>query len=134
MKLSTAASHRSHGAPPGEHWRRKRDESRVGKAARAALEAGGGIGRAKAAWKRAAKSFRGLRFHDLRHQAITELAEAGASDATLMAVAGHMSRRMMEHYSHVRKVAKREMLAKLESGLMAPPTSQPQETNSKFLN
>ena len=28
------------------------------------------------------RPFRGLRFHDLRHQAITEMAEAGASDAT----------------------------------------------------
>ena len=33
------------------------------------------------------------------------MAEAGASDATLMAVAGHMSRRMLEHYSHVRMAA-----------------------------
>jgi len=47
--------------------------------------------------KRATAPIRGLRFHDLRHQAITEMAEAGASDATLMAVAGHMSRRMLEH-------------------------------------
>jgi hypothetical protein len=30
------------------------------------------------------------------------MAEARAPDATLMAVAGHMSRRMLEHYSHVR--------------------------------
>jgi hypothetical protein len=59
-----------------------------------------------------------LRLHDLHHQAITEMAEAGASDATLMAVAGHMSRRMLEHYSHVRMAAKRSALEKLESGLM----------------
>ncbi|MEK7750820.1 MAG: site-specific integrase, partial [Acidobacteriota bacterium] len=75
-------------------------------AAKAALEAGLGIGKAKAAWKRAAQSFIGFRFHDLRHQAITELAEAGAPDATLMALAGHLSRRMLEHYSHVRMAAK----------------------------
>lgn len=55
------------------------------------------------------------------------MAEAGASDATLMAVAGHMSRRMLEHYSHVRMAAKRTALEKLESGLMGPsPTSQPE--------
>lgn len=36
---------------------------------------------AEEARKRAAEPFRGLRFHDLRHQAITEMAEAGASDA-----------------------------------------------------
>ncbi len=71
-----------------------------------------------AAWKRAAAPFLGFRFHDLRHQAITEMAEAGVSDATLMAVSGHMSRRMLEHYSHVRMAAKRTVLDKLESGLM----------------
>lgn len=48
---------------------------------------------------RAAAAFRSLRFHDLRHQAITELAERGASDATVMALAGHLSRAVMEHYS-----------------------------------
>jgi integrase len=69
-----------------------------------------------------------LRFHDLRHQAITEMAEAGASDATLMGVAGHRSRRMLEHYSHVRMAAKRKALEKLESGLMggSSATSQPE--------
>ena len=36
---------------------------------------------------------KGFRFHDLRHTAITELAEAGTPDAALMAIAGHMSRR-----------------------------------------
>lgn len=60
----------------------------------------------------------GFRFHDLRHQAITELAESGAPDATLKAIAGHLSQRMLEHYSHVRMAAKREALAKLEGGLM----------------
>jgi integrase-like protein len=72
---------------------------------------------------------RGLRFHDLRHRTIAEMAKAGASDATVMAVAGHMSRRMLEHYSHVRMAAKRLALEKLESGLMSGPsvTSQPSQ-------
>jgi integrase len=87
-------------------------------AARETLDAGGSLRMAITAWKRAAEPYSRLRFHDLRHQAITELAEAGASDATLMAVAGHMSRRMLEHYSHVRMAAKRTVLDKLESGLM----------------
>jgi hypothetical protein len=45
-----------------------------------------------------------------------------------MAVAGHMSRRMLEHYSHVRMAAKRSALGKLEGGLMGGPssTSQPE--------
>jgi integrase len=50
----------------------------------------------------------GFRFHDLRHCAITSLAESGASDSTIMAIAGHVSRRMLERYSHVRMEAKRK--------------------------
>jgi len=49
-----------------------------------------------------------LRFHDLRHHAITELAESQASDQTIMAIAGHVSREMLDHYSHVRLEAKRQ--------------------------
>ncbi len=82
-------------------------KSTRGQAAREALANGSKIWQARAAWKRAAQPFNGFRFHDLRHQAITELAEAGTDDATLMARAGHMSRRMMEHYSHVRMERKR---------------------------
>src|SRR5215469_1039539 len=52
----------------------------------------------------------GLRFHDMRHQAITELAESGVSDQTIMSIAGHVSRKMLEHYSHVRLEAKRAAL------------------------
>ena len=58
-----------------------------------------------------------LRFHDLRHQAIAEFAETRATDATMMALAGHMSREMLEHYSHVRMAAKREALDKLPEAL-----------------
>ena len=60
----------------------------------------------------------GLRVHDLRHQAITELSEGGASDATMMAVSGHLSRKMSEHYSHVRMAAKRTVIDALGGGLM----------------
>jgi integrase len=55
----------------------------------------------------------GLRFHDLRHHAITELAESQASDSTIMAIAGHVSREMLEHYSHVRLEAKRQAVETL---------------------
>jgi site-specific recombinase XerD len=56
----------------------------------------------------------------LRHQAITEMAEAGATDATIMAVAGHLDRAMMEHYAHVRMTAKRDVLNKVSSRLQEP--------------
>ena len=58
---------------------------------------------------------KGLRFHDLRHQAITELCEAGLSDMTIMGIAGHVSKEMLMHYSHIRMKAKREAVATLET-------------------
>jgi len=58
----------------------------------------------------------GLRFHDLRHHAITELAESQASERTIMAIAGHISPRMLDHYSHIRMDAKRKALDALSRG------------------
>jgi len=60
--------------------------------------------------------FEGFRFHDLRHQAITELAESNASEQTIMSIAGHVSRKMLAHYSHVRLDAKRDALDALTMG------------------
>ena len=115
-------------------WRKlvKETARQVGReAARKALDARRGLRFVIAAWRRAAAPILGLRFHDLRHQAITEMAEAGVSDATLMAVSGHMSRRMLEHYSHVRMAAKRTVLDKLDSGLMGRVTVESQPATGK---
>ncbi len=73
-----------------------------------AVEAGRGWRAGIEAWKRAAAQLRGLRFHDLRHLAITKLAECEASDQTIMSIAGHLDRSMLEHYSHIRAAAKRK--------------------------
>jgi integrase len=69
----------------------------------------------RSAWRTLPKKagLQGFRFHDLRHCAITQLAENGASDSTLMAIAGHDSRRMLERYSHVRMEAERTALEAL---------------------
>jgi integrase len=69
----------------------------------------------RSAWRTLTKKagLPGFRFHDLRHCAITQLAENGASDSTIMAIAGHVSRRMLERYSHVRMEAKRTALEAL---------------------
>ena len=66
----------------------------------------------RSAWRTLTKKadLPGFRFHDLRHPAITQLAENGASDSTIMAIAGHISQRMLERYSHVRMQAKRKAL------------------------
>jgi len=65
----------------------------------------------RTAWRHALKraGFR-CRFHDLRVTCITKLAESQASDMTIMAIAGHVSRRMLEHYSRIRTDAKRVAL------------------------
>ena len=55
-------------------------------------------------------STHGLRFHDLRHHAITELSESQTSDQTIMSIAGHVSPKMLAYYSHVRMDAKRKAL------------------------
>lgn len=51
------------------------------------------------------------RLHDLRHTFCTRLAEAGVSESTMLALMGHMSRAMLERYSHIRMAAKREAVA-----------------------
>jgi integrase len=48
------------------------------------------------------------RLHDLRHTFATRLAENGVSESTMLALMGHMSRSMLERYSHIRMAAKRE--------------------------
>jgi len=69
----------------------------------------------RTAWRTLTKKagLPGFRFHDLRHCAITQLAENGTSDSTIMAIAGHVSRRMLERYSHVRMEAKRTAMETL---------------------
>jgi integrase len=49
--------------------------------------------------------------HDLRHTFATHLAENGVSESTMLALMGHMSRAMLERYSHIRMAAKREAMA-----------------------
>ena len=65
----------------------------------------------KTAWKNVRKQARVKgRWHDNRHTLITELAESGAGDETIMEIAGHVDRQMLHHYSHIRMKAKREAL------------------------
>jgi integrase len=81
----------------------------------------------RTAWKNLTEKAKipGLRFHDLRHHCITKLAEAGVPDQTLMSIAGHVSREMLEHYSHIRMQAKRDAVASLERReAPAEPTPQ----------
>jgi len=68
------------------------------------------------AWRalRTAAGLPGFRFHDLRHTVVTDLLEAGEPEHVIEAVTGHLSRRMLEHYSHQRLKAKGQMLTRME--------------------
>jgi integrase len=82
----------------------------------------------KTAWNRVRREAKvKARFHDLRHTLITKLAESGAGDETIMGIAGHVSRRMLSRYAHIRTEAKRKAL---ESILMpaAPATATPEDS------
>lgn len=60
------------------------------------------------------------RLHDLRHTAATKMAEAGVPESTMLAIMGHMSRAMLERYSHIRMAAKREAVKSLELPKVGP--------------
>ena len=83
-----------------------------------------------------------IRFHDLRHHLITELCESGASEQTIKAIAGHVSQRMLDRYSHIRLDAKRQALEALaqdgdvtsydtKSGHSQPLSSQTTDSNGR---
>ena len=55
-----------------------------------------------------------LSFHCLRHTAVTLLKEAGIPDAAIMALVGHDTVAMSQHYTHVGRAA-------LEKAAMALP-------------
>ena len=66
------------------------------------------------------------RLHDLRHTAATKMAEAGIPESTMLALMGHMSRAMLERYSHIRMAAKREAVKSLSSEMSPTVGSQPE--------
>ena len=51
------------------------------------------------------------RLHDLRQTFATKLAENDVPESTMLALMGHMSRAMLERYSHIRVAAKRHAVA-----------------------
>jgi hypothetical protein len=75
------------------------------------------LGEWKSAWYRALREARvKYRWHDLRHTFITRLLEnPNNSEETVRSLAGHVSRKVMEHYSHIRQKAKEAVIAGLET-------------------
>ena len=49
-----------------------------------------------------ALGFADLHFHDLRHEAVSRLVEAGLSDQEVASISGHKSMQMLRRYTHLR--------------------------------
>ncbi len=64
----------------------------------------------RTAWRKLTREagLRGLRGHDLRHNWVTSHAEIGTPQSVLEAQAGHLSKRMSDHYKHISEKAARK--------------------------
>jgi integrase len=72
------------------------------------------------------------RWHDNRHTFITDLAESGeASDETIRDMAGHVSKSMLKHYSHIRTAAKRRAVDSLVVAVKADISVEPAKESAK---
>lgn len=63
-----------------------------------------------------------LHFHDLRHEAVSRLVEAGFSDQEVSAISGHKSMQMLKRYTHLRA---EDLVDRLDS------IGEPKSTRSK---
>jgi integrase len=64
-----------------------------------------------------------LRFHDLRHTFITHMVERGVPLGTIQAFVGHMSARMIRHYTHITTGAARRAVELLDQEPMLSPST-----------
>ena len=73
---------------------------------------------------RTAAGLEWLRPYDLRHTAITRMAEAGVPIQVIMSFAGHVSLKMQQHYTTISGMAKRKAAATVWADVpRMPPTS-----------
>jgi len=106
------------------------------------------LGQWKKAWRDALHAA-GLRYrwHDARHSFVSRLASNPTiSESTLKALSGHVSKRMLEHYSHVHAGAKRAAIQSLEmtdfyrrgaqnwAHSTRGPTTEPAQVTKESLN
>jgi integrase len=65
------------------------------------------------AWERARRraGIEGLRFHDLRHEAVSSFFERGLNVVEVATISGHRELRMLQRYTHLKAV---DLLGKLE--------------------
>ena len=68
------------------------------------------------------------RFHDLRHTAATKMAENDVPEETMKALLGHMSKKMIERYSHIRRASRQKAVEGLS---LAKPIHAMPETGDR---
>jgi integrase len=78
-----------------------------------------------------ATGFVELNPHDLRHQCITKMLENGVNPETVIAIAGHVGRKMMEYYAHQRRQVKYAAVLTLET--KKPPAASRPAAGSRKL-
>lgn len=71
-------------------------------------------------------------FHDLRHSAITRLAEEGLSTLELASISGHKSLQMLARYVHVNPENLAQKLARLEQAGLASAALQGADASTSF--
>ena len=71
----------------------------------------------------------GLRFHDLRHTFITHMVERGVSLGVIQTFVGHLSARMLQHYTHIASGTARKAVELLDSEPILTPAKAEQEVH-----
>jgi integrase len=75
----------------------------------------------KQAWKRLVKraGIDGLRFHDLRHEAISRLFEKGLNSPEVALISGHRDMRMLSRYTHPQRALIHQKLDMMDAAARA---------------
>jgi integrase len=95
------------------------------------------IGAWRRAWRVACeKAGVKYRWHDQRHTFVSRIAEnPRVSEETIRALAGHVSKQMLQRYSHIRSEAKRAAIDALESShLTLKSRSEPESRDDRAQN
>jgi integrase len=69
----------------------------------------------------------GFRFHDLRHTFITQMVERGVPLGLIQAMVGHISARMLRHYTHVSSGAARKAVEIFDAEPILTATMQSEQ-------
>lgn len=79
---------------------------------------------------RTATGFSDLNPHDLRHNCITRMLENDVNENTVIAIAGHVGKKMMEYYAHHRRRVKYAAVLAIEPVKKKPPASETKSEDS----